>query len=469
MLVAGRIDVGGINVGQAKTDRFLQNNQFCEFIETSAQRGDNCSDRQDPKGTSKLKRTIAERIPWHQLPYTSTPEALAELKNGILDLSEQEEVRLLRFWGTLSTPSQLKPELPLRPQLVRNAVSLLSNHGLVMPLSFGDLVLLRPDLVNGYASSVIHAARANKDEIGSVEEVDVYNGCLDFENVDQLDHKDEKLLLRAMVQTFLEKSLCLREDIDDRKHLVFPSQYRRERAFPADPEVFVSYTFTGELQSIYTTLVVRLWYSNEFENKELWRDAAEFETANGGLAGFIMNRLGEGEATLCVFFNDQVTEDDRAVFLEFIHQHLKKHASDLQRDRRYVCPFCNEPVSNQKAVRIRLAKGSAHIPCQFCEEAVPLIDSIEAKLTSDPIARKVMEMDETAGIELSTQALEQILIGHMLTLCGNANQIFRPTVMADYGIDGEVEFRDDDGQVTGKKIYVQLKCGGSSFKRAKTR
>ncbi|MEM9367772.1 MAG: DUF4365 domain-containing protein, partial [Planctomycetota bacterium] len=463
LLVAGRIDVGSINVGQAKIDRFLQDHRFARFVETSALRGDNCSDRQ-ASGTSQVKQMIADSIPWGTLPYTSTPETLAELKNAILDLTELDELRLLRFNELYQRLQQLKPELTLKPQLVRDAINLLANHGLVMALSFGDLVLLRPDLLNGYSSSVIHAARANQDEVGSVIENDVYEGNVDFDKVARLQDRDEQLLLRAMVQTFLEKSLCLREAVDGRDHLVFPSQYRRERSFPVDPEVFVSWTFTGELQSIYTTLVVRLWYSREFENKELWKDAAEFQTHNGGIAGFVLNRLGEGEATLCVFFDAAVDEDQRAVFLEFIHRHLKKYSGNLQRDRRYVCSECGEPVINAKAVRIRLEKGLRDITCQLCDASVPLIDSIEAKLTSDPVARKVVEMDETAGAELSNQALEQILIGHMLTLCGNANQIFRPTTMADYGIDGEVEFRDNDGQVTGRKIYVQLKCGGSHLR-----
>jgi hypothetical protein len=33
--------------------------------------------------------------------------------------------------------------------------------------------------------------------------------------------------------------------------------------------------------------------------------------------------------------------------------------------------------------------------------------------------------------------------------------------MFDYGIDGEVEFKDNDGQASGQKIYVQLKSGNS--------
>ena len=41
------------------------------------------------------------------------------------------------------------------------------------------------------------------------------------------------------------------------------------------------------------------------------------------------------------------------------------------------------------------------------------------------MARKVLAMDERATQELDTQALEQILIGHMQAICGEANQIFR--------------------------------------------
>ena len=49
----------------------------------------------------------------------------------------------------------------------------------------------------------------------------------------------------------------------------------------------------------------------------------------------------------------------------------------------------------------------------------------------------------------------------MMAVCGEANQLFRPVSMFDSGIDGEVEFKDNDGQPSGKKIYVQLKSGNS--------
>ena len=70
-------------------------------------------------------------------------------------------------------------------------------------------------------------------------------------------------------------------------------------------------------------------------------------------------------------------------------------------------------------------------------------------------------MDEKAAVELDKQALEQILVGHMMAICGEANQIYRPVSMFDDGIDGEVEFRGNDGKPSGKKVYVQLESGDS--------
>ena len=93
-------------------------------------------------------------------------------------------------------------------------------------------------------------------------------------------------------------------------------------------------------------------------------------------------------------------------------------------------------MSDLDAVRKRLAAKKDFITCQECNEKVPFIDFIEQRLKSDPVARKILAMDETATRELDTQALEQILIGHMMAIAGEANQIFRPVTMFDHGIAG---------------------------------
>ena len=468
ILIAARADVGGIRVGQQKIDRFLQEHGFAGYLATSAMTGENCSDGLGGGNPSALKRLIAELIPWDRQPWTSAPRLLAAIKNAVLDMREKKEIRLLRFAELCQRLEQALTGQPFTEADVRTAVTLLANHGLVMPFQFGNLVLMRPELLNGYAGAVIRAARKHVDEIGCVREQDVFECKLDFEGVDRLEPADEELLMRAMVQTFLDKSLCIAEDTPQGRHLVFPSQYRRERPFPTHPEVFVSYTFTGELQTVYTTLVVRLWYSREFDHKELWRNAAEFLTSKGRTVGLVMEKTGDGQGTINVFFESGVPDELKVAFIEYVHRHLEKCARDVTRDRRYVCGKCDTPVRDRDLVRKRLAERKEFVFCPECGKKVPFLDHIEQRLGSDPVARSVLAMEQTGQRERDTQALEQILIGHMMAICGEANQIFRPVTMWDYGIDGEVEFKSDDGQASGRKIYVQLKSGGSYLRARKT-
>ncbi|VFM97774.1 MAG: WD domain-containing protein, G-beta repeat-containing protein [Candidatus Kentron sp. G] len=500
LLVFSQIDVGGMKVSNAKIQRFCAEYGFTGWLATSAKTGENCSDSRGDKAASshpskhqwiralqkqwrwmrvesatpayppsKLKQLIADSIPWEQLPWTATPKLLAELKNAVMEMRDETDIRLLRFSELEKHLRRALPGEGFAEADVRTAVTLLANHGLALPLAFGDLVLLQPELLNGYAGAIIRGARAHVDEIGCVAESAIHDPGFDFTGVVRLPRPDEELLLRALVQTFLDRSLCIAEETSEGQQLVFPSQYRRERDIPWQPDVFVSYTFSGEWQSVWTTLVVRLWYSSEFEHRELWRNAAEFQSSRGHLLGLkIDNRQGEGEATISLFFDVAAPDELKVILIEYVHRHLAKYATEVRRDRRYVCPKCGTAVTNLGAVRRRREKGKAFITCQECDEKVPFRDFIEERLESDPVARKILKMEETATRQLDNQALEQILIGHMLAVCGEANQIFRPVTMFDVGIDGEVEFKFDNGKPSGRRIYVQLKSGNSYLRERKS-
>lgn len=469
LLIFSQIDVGGMKLGNAKMDRFREQHGFADWIPTSAKTGENCSDKRNGGLPSKLKRLISESIPWSKLPWTAThPPVLVELKNAVMAMRDTTDIRLLRFSELAQRLEQALPGEEFGEPDMRTAVTLLANHGLARPLKFGDLVLLRPDLINGYAGAVIRAARAHTDEIGCVLEAEIYQADFDFTGVERLKHRpDEELLLRALVQIFLDHSLCIAEDTPHGRHLVFPSQYRREKDIPHEPNVFVSYTFSGEWQTVWTTLVVRLWYSQEFNHKELWRNAAEFESPKKFKLGSMIKKNGDGVATISLYFDHEVTDELKVLFIEYVHRHLARYACEVKRDRRYVCLGCGTPVKDLDAVRRRLEAKRDFITCQECDQKVPFIDFIEQRLKSDPVARKILAMDEAATRELDTQALEQILIGHMMAIAGEANQIFRPVTLFDHGIDGEVEFKDNDGKASGKRIYIQLKSGNSYLRTRK--
>ncbi len=468
LLIFSQVDVGGMKLSNAKIERFREEHGLAGWLATSAKTGENCSDKENGGNPSKLKLLIAASIPWNKLPWTSTPRLLAELKNAVVAMRDKSDIRLLRFAELAQRLEQALPGEEFNESDVRTAVTLLANHGLARPLKFGDLVLLRPDLLNGYAGAIIRAARAHSDEIGCVLEANIYDTNFDFTGVERLKHRpDEELLLRAMVQTLLDHSLCIAEDTPHGRHLVFPSQYRRDKDIPRDPYVFVSYTFSGEWQTIWTTLVVRLWYSQEFKHRELWRNAAEFASAKDHPLGLMIKKVGDGEATISLYFELKVPDELKVLFIEYVHRHLDRYARDVRRDRSYVCNGCGRPLKDLDLIRELLQEGQATIVCQKCRTEVELTDFIEQRLKSDPVAHKILAMEETATRALDTQALEQILIGHMLAIAGEANQVFRPVTMFDYGIDGEVEFKDNDGNASGKKFYVQLKSGNSYLRTRK--
>ena len=454
LLVAGRCDRGGVTVSRAKLDRYCAAHGFAGFIDTSAKSG---------RGCEELIAAIAEHIPWDQLPWTATTRTFKALKGAILAVKE-EGPALIRI---AELRERLRTQLgePVREEDLRAVVGLLGGQGVIRMLDFGDFVLLRPELINNYASAVVACAREHSEDIGCAGEREVLDAKIDFPaDMKRLDEPDEKILLRAMLETFIGHSLCIREETPAGPQLVFPSYFKQDRPEIADhPNVFVTYAFSGVLDEIYATLVVRLHYTNDFEKDQLWRYAADFKTLCGRRVGLQMTKKSEASsaAEIRVYFEAGVPVDTQVSFIKYVHEHLLKRARDVTRVRSYVCPHCNTPLENRQAIRIRLEKGLRDILCGVCEKRVELIDAIERKFESDEFLLAVRKMDADAEINLDNESRELILVGHTFVTVGEAGHIFRPIANSDHGIDGEIEFKNDEGNASGRRVYLQLKHGNS--------
>lgn len=69
--------------------------------------------------------------------------------------------------------------------------------------------------------------------------------------------------------------------------------------------------------------------------------------------------------------------------------------------------------------------------------------------------------------EIDNESKDQILVGRIISLIGESGQIYRNCASSDHGIDGEIEFKDDEGNASGKRLYVQLKSGDSHLTKRK--
>ena len=249
---------------------------------------------------------------------------------------------------------------------------------------------------------------------------------------------------------------------------MLPSFFRRERPdLEEHPAPIVSYRFQGSIDEIYATLVVRLHHTSAFDNDRLWKFAADFKTPGNRQMGFKLTKKREGSAELLVYCDPQIYIDAKVTFIRYIHDHITQKSTHVHRYRHYICANCSTPVENHKTVQRRLAAGKTDIVCVDCEERVLLIDLIEEKFASTAMKRKVrmLEAQSEVSIENDSQALT--LLGHAFAISVEAGQLFHHTPNADLGIDGEIEFKNDQGQPSGARIYLQLKSGDANLYQRK--
>ncbi len=459
LLVAGRIDRGGLIAQHESMERFCKERAFAEYHETSALTGAGCRE---------LREAIARNIDWTQIPWTASPRIFKLLKDAILKLRD-EGVDLLRMAELKQRLELSLPGETFTPEELRAVVGLLAGPGIVWRLEFGDFVLLRPERINAYAAAVVRSVRAHAEEIGVISEARVLAGDLDYQDMKRLPREDEEVVLRAMHQSLIGRGLCLKEPSESGDLLVFPSYFKRDRPeLLGHPAVLVTYTFNGPLHEIYATLVVRLHHTPTFDNDRLWRFAADFKTPSGKRAGVELTRKREGSGEIAVYFDPDVPDDTKVTFIRYVHDHLMAKAQDVVRLRHYICPHCQTPVENRKTALDRLNRGDRDILCVNCEKRVPLWDAIEQRFASDEFKERARVLGQQAQASLDSESRDLILANHAFAVAAEAGQIFHPTPHNDRGIDGAIEFKDDEGKASGRRVELLLKSESSSLKEEKS-
>jgi hypothetical protein len=105
--------------------------------------------------------------------------------------------------------------------------------------------------------------------------------------------------------------------------------------------------------------------------------------------------------------------------------------------------------------------AKAEIRCQHCDKRLSLWDAVERKFAAKEFQGRVRQLEEKAKATIDNESRELILEGHARVIAGEAGQIYRGYTGCDHGIDGEIEFKDNAGQASGKRLYLQLKSGDS--------
>jgi small GTP-binding protein len=459
LLAAGRVDRGGLLGSSASMDKFMAERGFNGPLHlTSAKTGQGCDG---------LRDAIVRAIDWQSLPETTSPKLYHRLKQEILSLRDGGWV-LIRLAELKQRMELTLRDEPFELAELLTVVGLLAGPGMIQRLDFGGFILLRPEVLSRYAAAVVRKVRQHPQELGCLREDELLAGDLDYQDFQRLPQEDETVVLRTLLETLVSRAWCLRQPCDGTALLTFPSYFRRERKDqPGHPSVLVSYRFDGPADEIYATLVVRLHHTVAFESTDLWKSAADFATQTGGKLGFTLAREGEGTSLLEVYFEPDVDPDSQVLFLRYVHDHLIHHGQNVVRLRKYFCPdkkcdAADQAFGDQAKIDKALAPGGkGKVFCPDCGKAILLRDVIEEKFESPVVKKQARKLETKSRVVIDNESRELILVGHAFSITAEAGQIYRGYTNSDHGIDGEIEFKDDEGRASGKRLYVQIKSRDS--------
>ena len=443
-LVGARTDRGRVGVSDERVAEVVAEFGFRGYLATSAKEG---------WGVGELRAAMLAAIDWTRLPVVTSSALFAAAKSFVLD--QKAAGTLLTPLASLLAAFLTAPVTGPAVQAVPGAkagrdlldaepggddrkarlrgvfegcVARLESAGLVRRLAFGDLVLLRPELVDVYAGAIVNAARDEPDGLGSMLESRVLD--VDFrlpEHERIADRQQEKLLIIATLEELTRHEIVLREDTEEGVQLVFPAAFRRDLPDAAEPaDNTAEFTFDGPVVNIYATLVVRLARSDRFARHGAFQSAAQFAADSGGICTVHLTHSDEGRGALQAGYSEDVAEVVRFQFERFVLAHLERRATSgtVRRVRLYRCPDCGTRFSTEQ-VEAALGRGRTRLLCPVDETRVPLQDPYEA--LSQVQDAGIREMGESADAARGIAAASSVILGKQETtdfdvfLCHNGD------------------------------------------------
>jgi class 3 adenylate cyclase/GTPase SAR1 family protein len=392
-LVSARADRGTVSLSKERLDVLVKDFGFDGYFETSAKEG---------WQIKELRQAIETSIPWGSLPEVSSSVLFADIKAFLLDVKKTGRIvaRAGQLYDEFARThiDELAKEPSLRDQF-DTCIAGLENRDMIRRLSFGGYVLLQPEFLDAYASAMLNAAKEEPDGLGSISEDVALAGQFYMPDEQKIQERgQEQLLLHATVEELVRHDLALRESAADGRYLVFPSQFKRDyEAAPEPKGKELAITFDGPVQSLYSTLAVRLGHSGLFETgrAEMWRNAAVFTARAGGKCGLYLHEFEEAKGRLAVFYDEDKgrlpSNETRFHFEEFVLAHITPRALDgtVELVRFFVCT--NGHAVPDEYVKLLKNHGKKRFECP-CGVTVSLAEPKERlRFTS-----KVKVMEESA-------------------------------------------------------------------------
>jgi small GTP-binding protein len=393
LLVAGRSDRGNAAVSAEELEEFAARfGVEAGFVETSALTGD---------GLPKLARLLREHVRWDDLLMVMETSALASVREEALRLKEQASENPLVPVADLQARLGVEADQAEIDASVRD----LQVHGFVHLLRAADgtrLVLLKPELLNNLASSLVLEARRNDRGLGALDEAAVFAGRYQFPELDVIRDEQRRVLIESAIVLFLEHNVCFREALGDQVLLIFPELINERPPTLANATRFVddvTYVVTGSIENVYASLVVLLGYTNVLRRKDQWRNQARYEL-DRHLLHFRQERPQDDRLEIVLSYADGVPDWTKRVFQGLVEQFLQRRQVAVRMYPRVACPECGHVLPRAQVIQF-IDEGTGITYCPRGGHPVSLLREPERVVLSEQ-ERQVMAAEATAATKRTT-------------------------------------------------------------------
>lgn len=387
LLVATKLDRGRPLISKQEIDHIKVKFGFSDYHETSALEG---------WGIDDLRAAVAAAVRWDAIPTLIVPRVLATVFKQAQQYREQKAFLVSRE----SFTRELIRRAAMSADDVRDALESLAKGGFIRELSFGGLLLVQPEALDGYCASIALGARSDTRGLGFVPESLVLAGKIPLDVGRPLANRPdvEGQMLLAAVQEVVDREIAIRVHTEAGSELGFPSEGTRVSDPLTDPFIpELAFDFQGPVSAIAATLAVRLANSPAFGAYQPLKGAATFRTVNRIVSGFVVrypDPEDDGSARLEVFFDATAPRETKLLFLRYINHVLERSAipGSLHRERIYV--HCDIPISS-KAVAERKRQGRNTVICPVCQGSQPM-DELEEEVvgTDSRVARLLTQAQQ---------------------------------------------------------------------------
>jgi small GTP-binding protein len=389
ILVAARLDRGGAKVSDAELRDVRREFGFSKYATTSAKEGE---------GIGTLSQAIEAAINWDLQPKVSSTQLFDSIRRFLLEkrdtaivLATEEALRTAFVDTGAATSNEVHEEF-------RVCVDRAQARGLVRRFSFGDLILLRPEVLDAYAAAVLHAAGNDPNGLGEISEAAIRGAEFSIPSESRLaSRQTEQLLMIATIEDLLRHEVALREDSGDGPYLVFPTESRRRLAVGPELTPWCRFRFEGPVQHVWATLIVRLTHSGVFDQDAVGDDCAVFHSVGDDVA-VKLAVTDEGEGVIELLGKPSGQDEVERLLERFVEAHLRRRAvwNSVRLSRLVTCRSCGFVVPEALLESIG---DAAEFNCPRCPEKIGLgLDPLDTK---SPVHAEVRTLERKADSERS--------------------------------------------------------------------